>query len=72
MTKKGWLIATVLTFITICAWVVFDILHARSKVEIPAKTQEAIEPISPEFNIKILDSIPKPTESQATNSASKL
>lgn len=72
MTKKGWLIATVLTFITICAWVIFDILHARSQVEIPAKTQEAIEPISPEFNIKALDSIPESIEPQATTSASNL
>lgn len=72
MTRKGWLIATVLTFITISAWVIFDILHARSQVEIPAKTQEAIEPINPEFNIRVLDLVPSPGESQATSSASKL
>ncbi len=71
MTRKGWLIATILTFITICAWVIFDILHTRSKVEIPAKTQEAIEPISPEFNTRVLDLVPSPSEPQATSSASK-
>lgn len=49
-TKKEWLIAAILTFVTLCAWVVFDILHTRSKVEIPPKTQEIIEPISPQFN----------------------
>lgn len=51
MTKKGWLIAAILTFITVCAWVIFDILHARAQVEIPAEVQKVIEPISPEFNL---------------------
>lgn len=50
MNKKEWLIAAILTFITVCAWVVFDILHARSQVEIPANLQEVIEPINPEFD----------------------
>ena len=49
-TKKEWLIAAILTFVTLCAWVVFDILHTRSKIEIPSKIQEIIEPISPQFN----------------------
>jgi hypothetical protein len=55
MTRKEWLIATILLFITIIAWVAFDILHNYSAVEIPAKVQEIIEPISPEFNIQSLE-----------------
>ena len=58
MTKKEWLIATVLTFVTICAWVIFDILHTRAQVEISPKLQEVIEPISPDFNTKSLQSTP--------------
>lgn len=50
MNKKQWLIATILTFITICAWVIFDIVHVRSQVEISPKLQEVIEPIDPNFN----------------------
>lgn len=50
MTKKQWLIAAILTFITVCAWVVFNILHTRAKVEIPSKIQEVIEPLNPEFD----------------------
>ncbi len=50
MTRKEWLIAAVLTFVTICAWVIFDILHTRSQVEISPKIQEVIEPINPKFN----------------------
>lgn len=58
MTKKGLLVATIFTFLTICAWVIFDILHTRTKVEIPPKTKEIIEPINPEFNTKVLESAP--------------
>lgn len=54
MTKKEWLIAAILTFITILSWVVFDIIHTRSQVEIPLQLQQVTEPISPDFNIKVL------------------
>lgn len=54
MTKKEWLIAAILTFTTILAWVITDIIHARSQVQIPQKLQEVIEPISPDFNIQSL------------------
>ena len=58
MTRKEWLIAAILTFITVLAWVVFDIIHARSQVEIPQKIQELIEPINPEFNTQSLETEP--------------
>jgi len=58
LTKKEWLIAAILTFITVCAWVVFDILHTRAQVEIPPKTQQLIDPVSPDFNYSSLESIP--------------
>ncbi len=54
MTKKEWLIAAVLTFITILAWVIADVIHTRSEVQISQKLQEVIEPISPDFNIQNL------------------
>lgn len=52
--SKRWLIITILTFATICAWVVFDILHTRAQVEVPTKIQELIEPINPEFDTSAL------------------
>ena len=55
MTKKEWLVATILTFVTICAWVIFDILHARAKVEIPSETKQLIEPINPEINTSVIE-----------------
>jgi len=50
VNRKEWLIVAILTFITICAWAIFNILHARAQVEIPQKTQELIEPINPQFD----------------------
>lgn len=58
MNRKEWLIAVMITFITICAWVIFDIFYTRAQVEIPQKLQEIIEPISPDFNTAILESTP--------------
>lgn len=58
MTRKEWLIAATLTFVTICAWVIFDILHTRAQVKISPKLQEVIEPINPNFNTKSLESNP--------------
>lgn len=58
MTKKEWLIAAILTFVTILAWVIFDIIHIRSQVQIPTQLQSIIEPISPDFNIKSIQSTP--------------
>ena len=58
MTRKEWLIAAIITFITVCAWVIFDIIHAYSQVEIPPKIQELIEPISPDFNTQSLETQP--------------
>lgn len=58
MTRKEWLIAAILTFVTIIAWVIFDIKHKYSQVEIPQKVQEVIEPISPDFNTQSLESTP--------------
>lgn len=56
MTKKQWLIAAILTFVTIIAWLIFDILHERASVEVSPKLQEIIQPISPDFNTKSLQS----------------
>lgn len=52
MTKKEFLIIAIATFITIISWVAFDILHARSQVEISSKTQEVIEPLNPNFDLE--------------------
>lgn len=58
MSRKEWLIAAILTFITICAWVISDVIHTRAQVEIPQALQQVIEPISPDFNIQSIKSAP--------------
>lgn len=58
MTRKEWLIAIIFTLITIVAWVVFDIIHARSQVEVPTEVQHLIEPINPNLDTSVLDSTP--------------
>lgn len=58
MNRKEWLIAAILTFITIISWVIFDILHTRSSIEISPKVQEIINPIDPNFNTTSLEPNP--------------
>lgn len=54
MTRKELLIGAILTFVTIIAWVIFDLIHANAKVETSQKVQQLIEPINPSFNLKPL------------------
>ncbi|MCL4366037.1 hypothetical protein M1437_02310 [Patescibacteria group bacterium] len=54
MTRKEWLVAAILALVTVCAWVIFDIIHTRSQVEVPKQLQDVIEPINPNFDIKDL------------------
>lgn len=55
MNRKDVLIIIIITFITICAWVIFDILHTRSQVELPSKLQEVIEPINPNLDLGAIE-----------------
>lgn len=55
MTKQSLFVAVLLTFLTIVAWVIFDILHTQKQVEIPPKTQEVLEPINPNFDTGVLN-----------------
>lgn len=54
MITKEFFIILIITFITICAWVIFDIIHTRAEVEIPGKIQELIEPIDPNFDLQVI------------------
>jgi len=56
--RKSSLILTILTLITIIAWVIFDVIHARSKVEIPTEIKNVLDPVNPNFDIKALENIP--------------
>lgn len=58
MSRKEWLMAAILTLITIIAWAVFNVMHTRAEVQIPQKLQEVIEPISPDFDIESIQAVP--------------
>ncbi len=58
MNRKEWLTAVIITFVTICVWVTFDILHTRAQVTVPQKLQEITEPVNPNFDITVLESAP--------------
>lgn len=52
MNRKEFLIVAILTFLTICAWVIFDIVHTRSQVTISPDLQKIIEPLNPNFDVE--------------------
>lgn len=56
--KKEWLIIAILTLITIILWVIFDVIHLRSQVEIPTDLKNVLDPINPNFDTKALENIP--------------
>lgn len=51
MTKKQFFIIVIITFITVCVWVISDIVHSRSQVALPPELQEVLEPIDPNFDL---------------------
>lgn len=55
MNGKQLLIIVITTFITIVAWVIFDIIHTHSSVEIPIDQQELIEEINPNFDTQYVN-----------------
>ncbi len=57
MNGKQLLIIIVATFVTILAWVIFDIIHTRSQVEIPIEQQELIEEINPNFDTQYVNTL---------------
>lgn len=57
MTGKQFLYIFIATFITILAWVAFDIIHSRSQVEVPAEVQQLLEPVNPNFDTSIVNEL---------------
>lgn len=50
MTSKQFLYIIIATFITVIAWVVLDIIHSRSEVQIPTEVNQLLEPVNPQFD----------------------
>ena len=54
MNSKDWLILSILTFLTVAAWTVYDIYHAAVTSTITPMQKELIKPLKTEFDEKTL------------------
>lgn len=54
MDRKSIFIIAIATLLTIIGWVIADVLHARSSVEIPSNIQQAIKPLDPNFDTQTI------------------
>lgn len=50
MSGKDLLILSILTFITVVAWIIFDVYHASTTSTITPLQKELIEPLKPTFD----------------------
>lgn len=57
MTGKNFLYIVIATFITIMVWVVVDIIHQNSSVQIPAEITDLIKPINPNFDSEVINAL---------------
>lgn len=57
MSPKQFLYIIIATFATIMIWVVVDIIHARSQVQIPAEVQELLKPVSPQIDEEVINDL---------------
>lgn len=57
MTGKQFLYILIATFITIFAWVITDIIHSRSQVQIPPEIKQLMEPIDPNFDQEAINDL---------------
>lgn len=63
MNSKDLLILSILTFITVIAWIVFDVYHAITTSTITPTQKELIKPLKGSFDqeiiLKLKERIPK-------------
>lgn len=57
MSGRQFLYILIATLITVVIWVGLDILHARSQSDISSQVQEVLEPINPNFDQEVIDSL---------------
>jgi hypothetical protein len=51
------LIVSILTVITVCTWIIFDVHRALIKSEVPKVLREQIEPLNPELDAQIFENL---------------
>lgn len=50
MDRKSFFIIAIATLITVVAWVMADVIHSTTNVEVSSDVQKVIEPLSPDFD----------------------
>ena len=54
MLTKEWVILSFLTFLTVLAWVFFDVYHAATTSTITPVQEQRMKPLSPNFDEAII------------------
>ncbi len=57
MTSKQFLVAVILTFITIVIWTILDIVHSQAQIHPPPEIQQLLTPIDPTFDQSTINSL---------------
>jgi len=57
MNSKQFFYIVIATFATIAIWVVLDIIHSNSQVQVPAEVQQLLEPINPSFDLEAINEL---------------
>lgn len=57
MSGKQWFIIAIITLITAISWAVFNILHSQAAVKTPPQIEKLLEPISPNFDQDVINSL---------------
>ena len=62
MSSKQTLFLSIFTFLTVLAWISFDVYHAATTSTITPIQQELIEPLEPKFDTQVILELKKGSE----------
>lgn len=57
MSNKDWLILSIITFLTVAGWTVYEIYHAAISSTVTPVQQEITKPLDPNFDIDTLQKL---------------
>ncbi|HLB60777.1 MAG TPA: hypothetical protein VJL83_04200 [Patescibacteria group bacterium] len=57
MNSKEWLFLSIVTFLTVMTWTVYDVYHAAITSTLTPYQQTLLKPLDPAFDSNVLDRI---------------
>ncbi|KKR80841.1 MAG: hypothetical protein UU73_C0002G0174 [Candidatus Daviesbacteria bacterium GW2011_GWA1_41_61] len=57
MSGRQFLYILIATLITVLIWVASDIIHTRTQSDISPQVQEVLEPVNPNFDQEVINSL---------------